>query len=213
MNKFLKFILLVIVGFGLYFGGRYAYTTLKENKRISEAKKGWYVEIITSEIKIRDHATRNSNELGVVYEGEIFKVLEYSEDETEENYYWYRIRLRNGGSGWIAQNKSLTFLKDYNDPEHHDYAYPHLSFNENVYYVVSIDDINYKHLTVTDDRDDFTVSHEVFHEVDELKGINQYWIQYTVTDASGKSYSKVQKIVFEVTPPESKVKPFIELER
>ena len=40
----------------------------------------------------------------------------------------------------------------------------------------------------------------------ELK--DQYWIRYTITDASGKSSSKTQKIEFENRPASSEVKDF-----
>jgi hypothetical protein len=52
------------------------------------------------------------------------------------------------------------------------------------------------------------ITHIVYHEVDALRGIDQYWIKYTITDASGKYSSKTQKIEFENKPSEDEVTSF-----
>ena len=102
-------------------------------------------------------------------------------------------------------------MKDYNNPT--DIAIPIIKFKEDEYHVVSIKDINYDHLITWDDRDDYKITHIIYHEVDEAKDINQYWIKYTITDASGKYSSKTQKIIFETVPDESEVVDFTEYTR
>lgn len=54
-----------------------------------------------------------------------------------------------------------------NNPE--DIATPIIKFKENVYKVVSINDINYNHLETWDDKDDYKITHIVYHEVDALR--------------------------------------------
>ena len=107
--------------------------------------------------------------------------------------------------------KRYTYLDDVNNPE--DIAYPTLKFFDTVYYVNSIDEITYDHLEVEDDKPGVTVTHKVYHEVNAETGKDQYWIQYTATDAVGKSVSKVQKIEFNERPSEEEVYDFAELER
>ena len=76
-----------------------------------------------------------------------------------------------------------------------------------------INDITYDHLNPWDDRDDYKITHTIYHEVDEAKNIDQYWIKYTISDKSGKHSSKTQKIVFEKIPDESEVVSFTEYTR
>jgi len=200
------FITLLCIGLvvGGFIGVKKYRAAKVEEKRIEEAKKGWHVEILTDYINIRDQADRYSNILGQVKKGGIYKVIKYSLNDP--NLYWYYIQLPEGKRGWIANNTSGTYLKDWNNPE--DIATPIIKFKENVYKVVSINDINYNHLETWDDKDDYKITHIVYHEVDALRGIDQYWIKYTITDASGKYSSKTQKIEFENKPSEDEVTSF-----
>ena len=91
-----------------------------------------------------------------------------------------------------------------------DIATPVIKYYDDVYKVVSIDDINYKHLEVVEDTDDYEITHIVYHEVKKSEFIDQYWILYTITDGAGKSSSKLQKIEFEEKPDESEVTDFSE---
>ena len=75
----------------------------------------------------------------------------------------------------------------------------------------TIDDINYDHLEVTDDKPGVTVTHKVYHEVNEEQNKDQYWILYIATDAVGKTTKKVQKIEFNKKPDESQVEDFTKL--
>ena len=111
----------------------------------------------------------------------------------------------------LKERQECFYLNDYNNPE--DIAYPTLKFFESTYYVDSIEDINYDHLEVEDDKPGVEVEHKVYHEVDASNGKDQYWILYTATDAVGKSVSKVQKIEFNERPSEDQVYAFSELKR
>lgn len=207
MKKFV--IILVILGliFGGFFGFKY-YSHQKEEARIEEIKKGWYVEVLNDFVKIRKDNDRNSAELGEAKKGEVFKA---SDVAGKGGNYWYHIEYEEEKFGWIANPKNSEYLKDVNNPT--DIKNPTIKFFETVYYVNSIDEIKYDHLEVTDDRDGVKVSHKVYHEVDEAAGKDQYWILYTATDAVGKTTSKTQKIEFNVRPDESRVLNFSELQR
>ncbi len=207
MKKLLIIILfLALIGGGF---GAYYFLSGKANERnIEEIKKGWHVEIENDYINIRKEASATADILGEVKKGEVYKVLEV---ETVGDTYWYKIEYEKDKYGWIFNSNSSDYLEDNNNPE--DIAAPTLKFFNDVYYVDSIDDINYDHLEVEDDKPGVTVTHKVFHEVNAETGKDQYWIQYTATDAVGKSVSKVQKIEFNERPSEDRVYNFAELER
>lgn len=207
MKKLLIIVLLLaIVGGG--FGAYYFFSGKANERDIEEIKKGWHVEIENDYINIRKEASATADILGEVKKGEVYKVVEV---ETVGNTYWYKIEYEKDKYGWIFNSNSSDYLEDNNNPE--DIAAPTLKFFNTVYYVDSIDDINYDHLEVEDDKPGVTVTHKVFHEVNAETGKDQYWIQYTATDAVGKSVSKVQKIEFNERPSEEDVYDFAELER
>ena len=206
MKKFFIFLLIVGACVGCFSGIRKYNSIQKEKKRIEEIKKGWYVEVLTKELNVRKDSDKYSASLGKVKKGDIFAVLDVY---TGGVMTWYKIEYHGeyaGDTGWIANDSKHTYLKDVNSPE--DIYKPTLKFNDAIYYVNSIDDINYDHLEVWDDKPDYKVSHVVYHEVKVSEGIDQYWIRYTVTDGAGKETSKTQKIVFTEKPSENKVVDF-----
>ena len=206
MKNFLicMFILLVIVGGG---GAYFYFKDINEKARIEKIKEGWYVEIATEYINVRDDAHANANLLGKVEEGEIYKVLDMNFENSA--YYWYKIEY-DDTEAWIASRRKNPYVNDYNNPT--DIATPEIRFEENIYKVVSIDDINYKHLEVIEDRDEYEITHIIYHEYVPSQHKDQYWILYTITDAVGKSSSKMQKIEFEEAPREDQVLDFKDYE-
>ena len=200
-------LLIIVVLFGGV-GGFIVIKNIREEARIKEIKKGWYVEITNDYINVRDDAHANANLLGTVKIGEVYEVLDMNFDNTA--FYWYKIDYK-GNEAWIASRRKKPYLKDFNNPT--DIAVPEVKFEENLYKVVSIDDINYKHLEVVEDKDEYTITHEIYHEVKPSEHIDQYWILYTITDGVGKSSSKLQKIEFEEEPNEDEVLDFDDLER
>ena len=221
MKKFLIFVFVVILGIGGYIGGKKIYSNVKENKRIEEAKKGWYLEVITDEgLFVREDHDRKSNNIKdkdgnnlKLKKGEIYKITDYYVPK-EGSFYWYQIELKDGSYNWVANTKSGSYIKDYNGTL--DVATPTLKYNDTAksspklqsndcYKALDIDHITTDHLIIWDDRDDYKITWVVYHEVVPSEFKDQYWIEWTVTDASGKSASKVQKIVFEKRPDEDKV--------
>lgn len=209
MKKFLIiiFVLLLIAG-GI--GGYFYIKDKKEEERIAEIKKGWYVEVLVDDVNIREKGSSDSKVLGKTKKGEVYAVIDV---DILGNTYWYKIDY-NGTKAFIYNSSKYNYLKDVNNPK--DIATPTIKYFTKVYYANSIDDINYDHLEVWDDKPGYEVTHKVYHETGvDINGntIDQYWIQYTVTDKVGKNSSKVQKIVFNKRPSEDKVYDFKELER
>lgn len=177
-----------------------------EDARIKKIKEGWHIEVVNDYIKVRKEPDRNSSELGEVKKGEVYKVDDY---ENHNGNFWYHVEYEKGKWGWVANPIGKDYLNDTNNED--DIKAPTIKFNDAVYYVDSIDDINYDHLEVTDDKPGVTVSHKVYHEVNEEQNKDQYWILYTATDAVGKTTKKVQKIEFNKKPDESQVEDFTKL--
>ncbi len=205
--KKLVIILVIII---LIVGGYFGYVTYKNNKqevKINDIKNGWYVEVLNESVKIRKDPDKNSAMLGEAKKGDVFKVKEMA----GKSNFWYFIEYEDGKYGWIANPKNSNYLNDVNNPE--DIAAPTLKFFEDIYYVDSIDKITYDHLEVKDDKPGLKIEHKVYHEVNEEMNKDQYWIQYLVTDAVGKTVSKVQRIEFNNRPDESQVLDFNTLNR
>lgn len=203
-KKFAKIIILVLILALLIGVGYIVFSKISEKRYITEVKKGWYVEITSDYINLRKDCNASSKKIGEVKKGGIYKV--YNVNLETPGYFFYEIQVDKKTRGWIASSRKNPFVKDVNNPT--DIQVPTIRFFSDTYEVFSIDKITYDHLEITDDRNDWVVTSEVYHELKPAEDINQYWIKYTVTDATGKSSSKVQKIVFDVAPPEDKVLSF-----
>ncbi len=177
-----------------------------EDARIKKIKEGWHIEVVNEYIKIRKEPDQNSSELGEVKKGEVYKVDDY---ENHNGNFWYHVEYEKGKWGWVANPLGKGYLNDTNNED--DIKAPTIKFNDAVYYVDSIEDINYDHLEVTDDKPGVVVTHKVYHEVNEEQNKDQYWILYIATDAVGKTTKKVQKIEFNKKPDESQVEDFVKL--
>ncbi|MBO4245806.1 MAG: SH3 domain-containing protein [Bacilli bacterium] len=205
IGKLLIFLFLILVIGG---GAYYTYNKISEANRIKNIKKGWYVEIKSDYINLRSDCNASSKIIGKVNKGEIYKVLDVNLDTP--SYFFFEIQVDKKTIGWIASSiaeiKGKPYAKYYNNTI--DIKTPTLKFYEEAYEVYSIDKIKYDHLTIDDDSDDWEITSEVYHEVKPSEDIDQYWIKYTVTDKTGKSSSKVQKIIFDIKPSEDQVKSF-----
>ena len=205
MKKFFVWLIIIGVIVGSVFG-YFKFKELKEKERIKEIKKGWYVEITyDTPINVRTNPKTNAEAIGKVNKGEVYKVLDVNMESSA--YYWYKIEFEDT-EGWIASGKKIHWVKDVNNPN--DIATPVIKYYDDVYKVVSIKDINYKHLEIVEDTDKYEITHIVYHEVKKSEFIDQYWILYTITDGADKSSSKLQKIEFEEKPDESEVVDFKE---
>ena len=187
----------LVVKFGLDF---------MESARIKKIKEGWHIEVVNVYINVRKEPNQNSSKLGEVEKGKVYKVDDY---ENINGNFWYHIEYEKGSWGWVANPIGKDYLDDVNNDD--DIKAPTIKFYEDIYFVDSIDDITYDSLEVTDDKPGVSVTHKVYHEVDDAKNIDQYWILYIATDAVGKTTRKVQRIEFNKTPKESEVLDFSKL--
>lgn len=205
MKKFFIFLLTIaLIGGGIFFYNKYNKGNA-EAKKIKEIKDGWHIEIHADYINIREKADRYSKSNSTVKKGEVYKVLDIFLDDP--SFYWYNIQIDDKTTGWVANPIKGTYLYDYNNPK--DIIAPTIKLKSEEYHVNSITDIKYDNIEITDDRNDYTITHIVYHELNEIKEIDQYWIKYTVTDKSGKTTNKTQKITFNINPSEKEVSPLI----
>ena len=205
MKKLFTFFLICCALAGGFVIAKKIKVSIDDKKYVERVKKGWYLEVLVDELNVREQANQHTNVLDTVKKGEVYEILDY--EINNSGNYWYKIKLRNTGTGWVANPKKGTkYVETFNGTI--DVATPTIKFKENVYHVISIKDINYDHLTAWDDTDDYKITHIICHEVDTSKQIDQYWIKYTIKDGSGKYSSKKQKIEFEKLPNEEDVVDF-----
>ena len=210
MKKVLKIVLVVLLGVGGFIGVKRILKEIHDK----EIREGWYVKIITKYVNVREEPSSTAKLVTQVHKGDVYQVLEFA--DTSSSYFWYKIQIDDETTGYVANPRSVTaekFLEDHNDPT--DISKPTLVFYDEVYKVRSINDINYNHLTLWDDKEGYKVTHKVYHEyvVCEEEDFycepkDQYWIVYTITDAVGKSSSKTQRIEFDIRPDEDEVLDF-----
>ena len=66
------------------------------------------IKVIVKRINIRKEPTIYSDDIGDVYEGEIYTVLEHIDDS---DYYWYKITTNNGITGYIASDPNGEYVE------------------------------------------------------------------------------------------------------
>lgn len=66
------------------------------------------IRIIVKALNIRKEPTVESKDIGTVYMGEIFTVLEHID---KDDYYWYKIKTKQGTTGYIASDRNNEFVE------------------------------------------------------------------------------------------------------
>lgn len=201
MKKFI--VTLLILGF-IAVGGYYFYTKVFNKTEKIDPSKDFYVEVTNEYINIREESKQLSNNLGRVKKGE--KYLVYDVNTSDGSYIWYKIKYDKDKYGWIANKKGSPYLNEYNNPE--DVSNPTIKILYLPYQAKNINSIGFENLEVWDDKGTPEITYEIYHEVKESEGIDQYWILYTVTDKVGKTAQKLGSIEFETKPSEYLVKDF-----
>lgn len=201
MKKFI--VTLLILGF-IAVGGYYFYTKVYNKTEKIDPSKDFYVEVTNEYINIREESKQLSNNLGRVKKGE--KYLVYDVNSSDGSYIWYKIKYDKDKYGWIANKKGSPYLNEYNNPE--DVSNPTIKILYLPYQAKNINSIGFENLEVWDDKGTPEITYEIYHEVKESEGIDQYWILYTVTDGVGKTAQKLGSIEFETKPSEYLVKDF-----
>ena len=177
----------------------------------------WKVEITNDYVNVRKDHSVYETQIDKVYKGDTYKIIEIYLDDP--NYVWYKIELDGGSEGWISSGRNEPYVKEINNPNASseedyfvDYKKPILRFFEDTYKTESIDTITLDHLEIIEDSE-YEVTYEVYKEEEPIDVPGpQYWIQYTVVDAFDNKTVKVQRIEFEITPPDDRVLDFSELD-
>lgn len=66
------------------------------------------IKVIVKRVNIRKEPTIYSKDIGDVYEGEIYTVLEHIDNS---DYYWYKITTNNGITGYIASDPNGEYVE------------------------------------------------------------------------------------------------------
>ena len=96
--------LLIVAGFGIFI-----YKNEQEKNKVR-----WKVEILHEYINVRDKASTDSTVIGKAYQGNVYNVLSVNLDH--HAYVWYEIEYRKGQIGWIASERNIPYVKEYNNP-------------------------------------------------------------------------------------------------
>ena len=94
--------IILIIGF-LFWPGK-----VKFNQSNPSDINKTQIKIKVKALNIRKNATVESKDIGTVYEGEIFTVLEHID---EDDYYWYRIKTKQGTTGYIASDRNNEYVE------------------------------------------------------------------------------------------------------
>jgi carboxylesterase type B len=183
MKKVITFVVILI-------SVTFIYLAINMIVEIDKQKNAWKVQITNEYINIRKESNTYSTIIGQVKKGETYNVLKMTKDD---NYYWYYIEIDNFKKGWVASNKTYSYLIDINNPN--DLKNPIVKYYEEVYHANDINSITYEHLTIEDDSD-VTITSKIVYEEEN----NQYWITYIVTDSYNNKTEKTQKIEFKEKP-------------
>ncbi len=160
----------------------------------------WHVVILNEYLNVRTDHDVNATQIDTVRKGGKYRAVEV--EPNDEKYVWYKIELPTGEEGWIANTKDSVYLEDHNNPN--DIVVPVIKYEEPELLVSSINDIDYDHLEIIDNSDDYTITHKVRFE----QAKNQYWIVYHVEDKGGNVAEKTQRIIFDTVPTLSEVEAF-----
>ena len=69
------------------------------------------VKIIVKALNIRKEPTVDSKDIGTVYYDELFTVLEHIDND---DYYWYKIKTKQGITGYIASDRNNEYVQVVN---------------------------------------------------------------------------------------------------
>ncbi len=95
-------IIILIVGF-LFWPGKEKFN--QSNPRDINKNQ---IRVLVKALNIRKEPTIESKDIGTVYLGEIFTVLEHID---KDDYYWYKIKTKQGITGYIASDRNNEFVE------------------------------------------------------------------------------------------------------
>lgn len=109
------------------------------------------IKVIAKRINIRQEPDINSSDIGDVYAGEIYTVIE---DITKDDYYWYKIKTNTNIEGYIASSKDEEYVEVISG--YIDRTPPVINYDKD-YYVIFNGEEDYSLITCTDDHSICTI--------------------------------------------------------
>ena len=132
------------------------------------------VKVTVKRINIREDKTVNSKDIGDVFLGEVYTVLE---DYEEEDYYWYKIKTNTNITGFIASDKKDEYVEVING--YIDRTPPTINYDKD-YFVIVKGEEDYSNITCVDDHSACSLD----INRDDL------YINITATDSRGNKTNK-----------------------
>lgn len=91
-----------------YATGEVVTTYVDQSNILDESKKQF--RVMVNQINIRQNPTIESEDIGDVYYGELYTILDFVEDST---YIWYHIKTSQGIDGYVASKKGSNWVELY----------------------------------------------------------------------------------------------------
>ena len=132
------------------------------------------IKIVTKKINIRQDATVESEDLGDVYQDEIYDVLDYKENG---DYYWYKIKTNTDIEGFIASDKTNPYVRLISGII--DLEAPTIIFDKD-YLIFENDNINIDEVQCEDNYSECSLTYED-------KGV---YLEVTASDERGNNSTK-----------------------
>ena len=132
------------------------------------------IKIVTRRINIRKESTIDSEDLGDVYQDEIYDVLDYKDNG---DYYWYKIMTNTGIEGFIASDKNDPYVKLISGII--DLEAPVILFDKD-YLIFENDNINIDNVQCEDNYSECSLTYED----------NGVSLDVTATDERGNTSTK-----------------------
>jgi hypothetical protein len=142
-------VVLILVGLLVWPNGEKKKEIVQSNE-IDASKT--QIKVIAKRINIRKEPTISSEDIGDVYSGEIYTVLE---DLEKEDYYWYKIKTNNDIEGFIASSKNEEYVELVSG--YIDRTPPVIDYDKD-YYVLYKGIEDYSLITCKDENGSCTIS-------------------------------------------------------
>lgn len=174
MNSILVAIILIITA--IFFWPDNDTKKVQSNKIDSTKTQ---LKIIVKRINIRSDPTMNSEDIGDVYEGEVYTVLEIID---KKDYYWYKIETNLGVVGYIGSDPNSEYIEIISG--YIDRTPPEIIFKKE-YLLFFNGEITYDDVTCIDDYSTCNLTYDntdsryiIFRGIDESGNITTAKIKY-----------------------------------
>lgn len=94
-----------------YASGEIVTQYIEQSNMLDETKEQF--RVMVNQINIRESASITSSDIGDVYYGELYTILDIIDDGI---YTWYRITTEQGINGYVASKRGANWVEIYNTP-------------------------------------------------------------------------------------------------